>query len=80
MTLFTPSPLDIEHSCSKRGLQLGSRPVCCAALFTTKVCDWPAVEAPVVAGFEEGRAADQARLMLEAPPLGGPWGSGTVKG
>ena len=67
MTLFTPSPLDIEHSCSKRELQRGSRPVGFAALFTTKARDRPAVEALVEAGFEEGRAADRATPMLEAP-------------
>ena len=35
----------------KRGLQHGLRPVCYAALFTTKVAARAAVEAPVEAGF-----------------------------
>ena len=37
---------------SKRGRQHGLRPVCCAALFTTKVAARAGVEAPVEAGFK----------------------------
>ena len=48
---------------SERELQQGGRPVGCAALFTTKACDRPAVEALVEAGLEEGRAADRATTM-----------------
>ena len=44
--------LELRHSApSKRGLQHGLRPVCYAALFTTKVAARAAVEAPVEAGL-----------------------------
>ena len=65
---------------SKRGHQHGRRPVAFAALFTTKACDLRAVEALVEACFEEGRAADRAKFMLEAPARREPWGSETFKG
>ena len=73
--------LELRHSApSKRGRQHGRRPVAFAALFTTKACDLRAVEALVEACFEEGRAADRAKSMLEAPARRGPWGSETFKG
>ena len=64
---------------SERGLQHGQRPVGFAALFTTKARDRPAVEVLVEAGFEEGRAADRATPMLEAPARRGPWGERHVQ-
>ena len=64
---------------SKRGLQHGGRPVGFAALFTTKAGDLRAVEALVEAGFEEGRAADRATSMLEAPARRGPWGERNIQ-
>ena len=57
---------DRRLDCCPSG-DLGGRPVHCVALFTTKARDRPAVEALVEAGFEEGRAADRATTMLEAP-------------
>ena len=54
---FVPSRLPLgsleprDSAPSKRGLQLGSRPVRCAALFTTKVAARAAVEALVEAGL-----------------------------
>ena len=55
----------------KRELQHGCRPVCSAALFTTKVAAWAAVEAFVEAGFKEDGAAGRAASMLELPLGGG---------
>ena len=71
--------LELRDSAPKWELQYGWRPVCCAALFTTKARDRPAVEALVEAGFEEGRAADRATTMLEAPARRGPWGERHVQ-
>ena len=70
-TKLPQGSLEPRHSAPKRGLQQGGRPVGCAALFTTKACDRPAVEALVEAGLEEGRAADRAKYMLELPLGGG---------
>ena len=64
---------------SERGLQHGQRPVGFAALFTTKARDRPAVEVLVEAGFEEGRAADRAKSMLEASAWRGPRGERNIQ-
>ena len=72
--------MPLPRAPSKRGLQHGCRPVGFASLFTTKVSAPPAVEVIVEGCFEEGRAADRAKSMLEAPARRGPWGSETFKG
>ena len=56
---------------SKRGLQHGQHPVCCAAFFKTKVATWAAVEAPVEVGLYEDGAAGRSKSMLELPLGGG---------
>ena len=63
--------MPLPRAPSKRGPQQGGRPVGCAARFTPKAGDRPAVEALVEAGLEEGRAADRATSMLELPLGGG---------
>ena len=78
-SLWHPLNVPLPRAPSKRELQHGRRPVAFAALFTTKARDRPAVEALVEAGFEEGRAADRATTMLEAPARRGPWGERHVQ-
>ena len=65
------SNVPLPRAPSKRGLQHGRRPVGSAALFTTKVSARPTVEVIVEGCFEEGRAADRAKSMLELPLGGG---------
>ena len=78
--LWHPLNVPLPRAPSKRGLQHGLRPAGFAVLFTTKACDLRVVEALVEACIEEGRAADRAKFMLEAPARRGPWGSETFKG
>ena len=63
--------MPLPRAPSKRGLQQGRRPVGFASLFTTKVSARPTVEVIVEGCFEEGRAADRAKSMLELPLGGG---------